>query len=153
MIMGVLKTELGENNIFLTQTLPEANKSMMRDLKSIIESDTDNQKLSDTNNQIGFYVSSGLGLVFNHKNLVNMIIEYRNFRNSIMICYDVDKSAYGLNPLKCYRLSIAAIDALKLNNPSKLTDQLVQDNIRTHKLDFSNFFEEVPMKIHRSHLL
>jgi len=36
MLMGVLKKEHGENNIFITQTLPEAGKGMMKDLKSII---------------------------------------------------------------------------------------------------------------------
>lgn len=151
--MGVLKKELGENNIFITQTLPEVNKSMMKDLKSIIESDIDNQKLSDTNNEIGFYVSCQLGLVFSHKNLVHMIVAYRNFRNSIMIAYDVNKSAYGLNPLKCYRLSAAAIEALNLNDPTKLTDQLVQDQIRVNNINIASFIEEIPMKIHRSHLL
>lgn len=122
MLMGVLKKEHGENNIFITQTLPEAGKNMMKDLKSIIQSDADNQKLSDTNNEIGLYVSSQLGLVFTHKNLVQMIVAYRNFRNSIMIAYDVNKSAYGMNPIKCYRLSKAAINALNLNDPTKLTD-------------------------------
>lgn len=64
-----------------------------------------------------------------------MIVAYRNFRNSIMIAYDVNKSAYGMNPIKCYRLSAAAITALKLNDPSKLTDQLVQDQITLNKIN------------------
>jgi hypothetical protein len=41
-----------------------------------------------------------------------MMLAYRNFKNSVMIVYDVDKSDYGLNPLKCYRLSENAINAL-----------------------------------------
>ena len=135
MLMGVLKKEHGENNIFITQTLPEAGKGIMKDLKTIIESDADNQKLSDTNNEIGLYVSCQLGLVFTHKNLVHMIVAYRNFRNSILIAYDVNKSAYGMNPIKCYRLSAAAIEALKLNDPSQLTDQLVQDQITLNKIN------------------
>lgn len=41
-----------------------------------------------------------------------MMQAYRNFKNSVMIIYDVDKSEYGLSPLKCYRLSENAINAL-----------------------------------------
>ena len=70
-----------------------------------------------------------------------------------MVVYDVTKSNYGLNPLKCYRLSEKAIEALSLNDAANITDHLVQDKIRAQNLDINNFFEEVPMKIHRSHLL
>jgi hypothetical protein len=34
-----------------------------------------------------------------------------------------------------------------------MTDALVQAKIREHKLTISNLFEEVELKIHRSHLL
>lgn len=34
-----------------------------------------------------------------------------------------------------------------------MTDHLVQDKIRAQNLDVQSFFEEVDMKIHRSHLL
>ena len=71
-----------------------------------------------------------------------------------MLVYDTEKSAYGLNPLKCYRLSEGAIGALQLNDTiMKNNDQLVQDKIRDQDLTIQNFFEEVPMKINRSHLL
>ena len=82
-----------------------------------------------------------------------MIVSYRNFRNAVMIVYDVNKSKYGLNPLNCFRFSQAAIDALHLNDLSKLTSTLVQDRITENKLNIDSFFEEVDMKIHRSHLL
>ena len=70
-----------------------------------------------------------------------------------MVVYDVTKSTYGLNPLKCYRLSQAAIDSLNLNNPADMTDSLVQDKIRENNLSMETLFEELPMKIHRAHLL
>jgi hypothetical protein len=82
-----------------------------------------------------------------------MIVSYRSFRNSIMIVYDINKSAFGLNPIMCYRFSESAIKALNLNDLSNLTDKLVQDTIVANKLSIEGFFEEVPMKIHRSHLL
>ena len=76
----------------------------------------------DSTNSVGFYVSCQLGMAFSHKNLISMIAAYRNFRNSCMVVYDVTKSPYGLNPLKCYRLSQSAIDSLNLNNPALMTD-------------------------------
>jgi CRISPR/Cas system CSM-associated protein Csm4 (group 5 of RAMP superfamily) len=69
-----------------------------------------------------------------------------------MIVYDVNKSYYGLCPLQAFRLSEAAIKALKLNEV-RHTDCLLQENIRKAGLDLNSLFEEVPMKIHRSHLL
>ena len=92
-------------------------------------------------------------MAFSNRNLLTMIASYRNFRNSCMIVYDVTKSPYGLNPLKCFRLSQNAINSLNLNNPAEMTNQLLQDKIRDNSLSMSVFFEEVPMKIHRSHLL
>ena len=61
-------------------------------------------------------------MAFSHKNLISMIAAYRNFRNSCMVVYDVTKSPYGLNPMKCYRLSQNAINSLNLNNPAEMTN-------------------------------
>ena len=81
-----------------------------------------------------------------------MIKQYRNYKNSVMIVYDSEKSMYGLNPLKCYRLSTAAIKALSLDD-ALAAATLIQDKIREQDLSIGTFFEEVPIKIHRSHLL
>lgn len=150
--MGVLKKELNENILLVTQTMPEDKKGA-KSLKSIMEADDSTKKLTDSNNQVGFYASCQLGMAFSHRNLIRMIAAYRNFRNSVMIVYDVTKSSYGLNPMKCYRLSEKAIEALNLNDPTNMTDHLVQDKIRAQNLDISTFFEESDIKIHRSHLL
>jgi len=79
----------------------------------------------ETINEIGFYASSEFGLAFNKQNLTRMIVNYRTFKNSIMMIYDLNKAQYGLNPIVVYRLSPGAIEALKLNSISDLTDQLV----------------------------
>lgn len=152
-INGVLRSELGENNIFLSAVVPDGSKTQVKSIKKIIEDDMDNQKGSESSADIGFYVSCELGLVFTGNNLLRMIAAYRDFKNSIMVAYDVNKAAYGLNPLACYRLSEAAIEALSLNNIASLTNNLVQEKIREHGLTLENFFEEVSLKIHRSHLL
>jgi len=150
-IMGMLKSEIGETNLFVTQTLPEVNKNTQKTMKQLL-SDLDDAS-NENNNEIGFYVNCELGLAFTSTNLVQMIVAYRNFRNSVMVVYDVNKSAYGCNPLTCYRLSESAINALSLNDPSKLTDKLVQDSITANSLSIESFFEQVNLKIYRSHLL
>mmetsp|Transcript_21336 Transcript_21336/g.33016 ORF Transcript_21336/g.33016 Transcript_21336/m.33016 type:complete len:243 (-) Transcript_21336:22-750(-) len=104
-------------------------------------------------NEVGFYVSCQFGLAFSHTNLMKLIVAYRNFRNSVMVVYDLSKSQFGLNPIKCFRLSQKAVDALNLNDLLKITDNLLQERINAQALDTASFFEEVEIKLNRSHLL
>lgn len=152
-LMGVIKHDIGvgHNNLFITQTQPVGSKTAAKTIKQLIEESAESK--GGDNNEIGFYVSCELGLAFTAKNLVQMIVAYRNFRNAMMVVYDVNKSKYGMNPLHCFRFSQAAIDALHLNDLSQLTSTLVQDKITEHKLNIDSFFEEVDLKVHRSHLL
>ena len=96
-----------------------------------------------------------MGLAFNYNNLMLMLLQYRNFRNSVMIVYDVNKSQFGMNPLGCFRLSAQAVKAFNLDNLQKMSENplLVQDTIQASGLTIANFFEEVPQKLHRSNLL
>lgn len=82
-----------------------------------------------------------------------MIKAQKNFKNSVMIVYDINKSKYGLNPLKCYRLSEGVISALNIDIKKENFGILVQDKIRENNLNIQNFFDEVPLVIKRSHLL
>ena len=50
-------------------------------------------------------------------------------------------------------MSNAAIKALSLDSDTQTYLTLSQDKIREQELNVGNFFEEVPIKIHRSHLL
>lgn len=68
--------------------------------------------------------------------------------------YDVSKSNFGLNPLHCFRLSEKAIDAFEKNIQSASDKiNLVQEKIRSQKLTIAELFEEVPIRIYRSHLV
>jgi hypothetical protein len=83
-----------------------------------------------------------------------MIKQYQNFKNSVMIIYDGSKADYGLNALKCYRLSEDAVKAMNLDDAKTASKGgLIQEKIREHELESSTFFEKVNVKIHRSHLL
>jgi hypothetical protein len=128
-----------------------SSKTAAKTIKQLIEESAESK--GESNNEIGFYVSCELGLAFTAKNLVQMIVAYRNFRSAVMVVYDVNKSKIGMNPLNCFRFSQAAIEALHLNDLSQLTSNLVQDKITEHSINIDSFFEEVEMKVHRSHLL
>lgn len=85
--MGVLRKELEENNLFVTSSMPHGSNSQPKTIKQIQEEDAESKK-DETSNEIGFYVSCELGLAFNMKNLMRLIVAYRNFRNSVMVVYD-----------------------------------------------------------------
>jgi len=75
----------------------------------------------------------------------------------------VSKSDYGLNPLHCFRLSEKAIEAFDTTgvfaqNPAATAQQsdkltLIQDRIRSQNLTISELFEEIPIRVYRSHLV
>jgi hypothetical protein len=113
-LMGITqKDELNgdEDSLLITQTMPRANKAQMNDLLNKLEQDS--QKLMDTN-EVGFYVSSRIGLSFNRDVILQFIEAYRKFKNAMFIVYDISKSDYGMNPLKAYRLSEKALKTLNV---------------------------------------
>jgi hypothetical protein len=82
--------------------------------------------------KVGFYLSAHMGLTFNIDTLNNLYQCYRNFKNSVVLIYDISKANFGMNPLHCYRLSEKAIETLEKNtNPAVDKMNLVQDKIRT----------------------
>lgn len=66
-------------------------------------------------NEVGFYVSSRMGLCFD-RNTLSLIVEaQKKFKNSVFLVYDTSKSDFGLNPIRAYRLSEKAIQTLTVN--------------------------------------
>ena len=146
--MGVLKDE---NTLMITQTIPQVNKSQMQELKEAMENES--QRLMDTN-KVGFYLSAHMGLTFNMETLNNLYQCYKEFKNSVFLIYDISKANYGMNPFHCYRLSEKAVETLE-KNTNPLLDKMVllQEKIRTLNLSIHELFEEVPIRVYRSHLL
>jgi hypothetical protein len=132
----------------------------MQELTEAIENES--QKLIDSA-KVGFYLSVNMGLTFNIETLTQLYKYYKEFKNSVFIIYDVSKSDYGLNPLHCFRLSEKAIEAFDMHNlltptnpvasagSDKIT--LIQERIRSQNLTISELFEEIPIRVYRSHLL
>ena len=120
----------------------------MKDLIKAI--DNDQQKLITTN-EVGFYINSHMGLCFNREVITLLLESYKRFKNSVFIVYDTSKANYGLNPLHAYRLSLKAIDCFK-QEMGVLQPTITQAKILEQKLLTQEIFEEVPIKVSRSHM-
>lgn len=128
--------------------MPRANIMLMTDLLRTMENES--QRLMDTN-EVGFYINSRMGQCFNLEVLEIAKETTKKFKNAVFIVYDVSKSNYGLNPLNAYRLSEKAISSFSTDH-GVIQMQLLQENIIKNKLVLTDFFEEIPIKIYRSHM-
>lgn len=99
------------DSLLVTQTLAKLSNTQMGELMLALEKES--QKLMDTN-EIGFYLTARMGLCFTTENLTELLNSSKKFRNAIMVIYDTQKSNYGLNPLRAYRLSEKAIATFTL---------------------------------------
>ena len=116
----------------------------MADLHNAMEQEK--QKLMDTN-EIGFYVNSRVGLAFTPQILDTLVHACKEFKNSVFIVYDISKSNFGMQPLHAYRLSEKATATLMASERG-----LIQQAIKNSGLTVTEFFEEIPIRIHRNHM-
>ena len=56
-------------------------------------------------NEVGFYLSSRMGLGFDRELISTLLEAQKKFKNAAFIIYDTSKASYGFNPIKAYRLS------------------------------------------------
>jgi hypothetical protein len=108
--------------------------------------ENEQQRLMDTN-EVGFYLNSRMGLAFSQMSLETLLACCKKFKNSVFIVYDISKSNYGMQPLHAYRLSEKA-NATIASDSSFLAQHL----IKSKGLSIAEFFEEIPIKIQRSHM-
>ena len=102
-------------------------------------------------NEVGFYINSRMGQCFTVDVLKSVIETTKKFKNAVFIVYDQSKSNYGLNPLAAYRLSEKAVQTFS-HEHGVMQTELLQANIIKQKLDLAELFEEIPLKIYRSHM-
>jgi hypothetical protein len=134
--------------LLVTQTMPRANIEVMTDLLRTMENES--QRLMDTN-EVGFYINSRMGQCFTVEVLKSVLDTTKKFKNAVFIVYDKSKSNYGLNPLTAYRLSEKGTQTLTAEH-GVMQLELLQSSIIKQKLDLSELFEEVPIKVYRSHM-
>jgi hypothetical protein len=101
------------------------SNTQMGELMRAMENES--QKLMDTN-EIGIYLSARMGLCFTIHTLTELLNQSKKFRNAVMVIYDTQKSNYGLNPLRAFRLSEKAISTFTLQQGAVLA-HFVQDKI------------------------
>lgn len=152
-VNGQTRNGVAGNVLGYIEEQPEINEMNLKIIQSHVQIGPESKNKSQAHFYVGFYVSCQQGLAFSLTNLNALINAFKHFPNSVMIIYDITKSQYGLNPLQCFRLSKAAITALKLDSQVPFQDKLSIDVIRENNLNVHNFFEEIPLKIHRSHLI
>ncbi|KAI9029878.1 hypothetical protein CLU79DRAFT_695070 [Phycomyces nitens] len=100
------------------------------------------------NNTVGWYRSAHLGN-FVDANLIETQYSYQNSlsANSVVIIHDVSKSAAQSNlSLRAFRLQDAFMKAYEAK-------KFTTESLAQAKLSFSNIFEELPVKVHNSHLV
>jgi len=96
-------------------------------------------------NTVGWYQTTYLSSFLNE----SMIETQFNYQATIsekcvVLIYDPMRSRQGTLWLKAYRLSRSAMDFYRKNPPGTTTDA---------KITFTDIFEEVPIKLHNSHLV
>ncbi len=74
--------------------------------------------------KVGFYKSAHMGLTFNMETLQELQRNFKSFKNSVMLIYDISKANFGLNPIHAFRLSAKAIDSLDKLSPAGAADTM-----------------------------
>ena len=120
----------------------------MKDLIKTIDNDA--QRLITTN-EVGFYINSRMGLCFDKEVLIMLLESCKKFKNSIFIVYDTSKANFGLNPLHAYRLTEKAIKTFT-HQLGVIQPELLQTRIQEEKLVIEEMFEQIPIKVQRSHM-
>lgn len=104
------------------------------------------RKVNVDNNSVGWYQSAFMGEWIDD----NIIREQASYQNaipeSIVLVYDPYCTKKGTLALKAYRLTSDFLEFYKGKDFSHI-------NFAKHGIDSSSIFEEIPMKVHNSHLV
>jgi len=104
------------------------------------------RKVNVDSNTVGWYQSAYLGDFLNQTLLESQYEYQMTYPNSVVLVYDPFRTASGRLSLKAYRLTpkcMSLIDSGKFTNK----------NFNRHRVDSTDLLEEVPLKVHNSHLV
>ncbi|XP_074597271.1 eukaryotic translation initiation factor 3 subunit h [Brevipalpus obovatus] len=97
--------------------------------------------------QIGWYSSNPYGNNLAKMDIVDSMFVYQNaIEESIVLLYDPVRTQLGFLSVKAFRLTNTAFKLCK-------DAQFTTENLKESQMSFEKFFEEVPIKIHNSHLV
>mmetsp|Transcript_24382 Transcript_24382/g.33864 ORF Transcript_24382/g.33864 Transcript_24382/m.33864 type:complete len:359 (-) Transcript_24382:151-1227(-) len=103
-------------------------------------------KVNVDNNTVGWYRSAFIGEWIT-SNTIRVQYEFQNaIPESVVLVYDPHTTTKGNLGLKAYRLSSHFMAFYKKKDWSHI-------NFARHKIDSGDIFEEIPMKVHNSHLI
>lgn len=96
---------------------------------------------------VGWYQSSPYGSSNSKLETVDSQYTYQNtIEESVVLLFDPIRTQKGFLSLKAYRLTNLAMKLCK-------EGEFTVDTLRTNKMSFDKFFEEIPLKIQNSHLV
>jgi len=98
------------------------------------------------NNTVGWYQSALLGSWLNVSIIENQYSYQKEIPNSVVVVYDPIRTTQGRLALKAYRLTDDFMELYKLGD-------LSHAGFAKQQVDSTGIFEEIPIKVHNSHLV
>jgi len=98
------------------------------------------------NNTVGWYQSALLGSFLNYSIIEEQYKYQVEIPSSVVVVYDPFRTTHGHLALKAYRLSDAFMTLYA-------SGELSHTKFFEHNIDSSGIFEEIPIKVHNSHLV
>lgn len=98
------------------------------------------------NNTVGWYQSALLGTWCNRDTIDDQFKYQTEIPNSVVVVYDPSSTTRGRLALKAYRLTA---EFMELNASGDFS----HTSFSRRKLDSTKIFEEIPIKVHNSHLV
>jgi len=102
------------------------------------------------NNTVGWYTSTYLGSFLNEALIETQYNYQTTLRKCVCLVYDPLKTAQGSLSLRAYRLSPVFMDLYSKHGSTGFTKETLEE---AGGLSFQSIFEQVPVRIHNSHLV
>ncbi|OLL25903.1 Eukaryotic translation initiation factor 3 subunit H [Neolecta irregularis DAH-3] len=120
---------------------PSVSSKLSEDMMKCLE------EVNIDNNIVGWYQSAYLGSYLN-TGLVETQFQYQQkvSDRTVVLVYDVSKSAQGALALKAFRLSQNFLAAQK-------EGKFTSESLRNHNLTYHDILQELPVEIHNSQLV
>jgi len=118
----------------------EYQRDMMRCLREV----------NVDNNAVGWYTSTYLGSFLSEGMIETQYNYQATIKKCVVIVFDPLKTSQGLLSLEAYRLTQPFMNLYKQQSFSKT---FTKESFEEAGLSFSDIFEQIPIKIHNSHLI
>jgi translation initiation factor 3 subunit H len=118
----------------------EYQRDMMRCLREV----------NVDNNAVGWYTSTYLGSFLSEGMIETQYNYQATIKKCVVLVFDPLKTSQGLLSLEAYRLTQPFMELYKQQSPNK---SFTKESFEEAGLSFSDIFEQIPIKIHNSHLI